>query len=287
MRLTWLIFGLCLLSGMPRPKKYFRPKLVTTQHGNFAETESNDIQITSMTSTNKDKMTKPHSTTVSVKSTSTGKNILMQQFTISLYLAAMMLANSCDIELNPGPPAKFPCGVCAKPVKWTDRGICCDSCQKWYHISCQCMSTQMYNTVGASNISWECLNCGIPNFSSGIFDTFNLSTYNPYTALSLSDSDQSQMDFSIDTNRSFGSPITSSSPKPHALTKTKSRSPFYNVHRKDRLDNRGGGVFLAIDSIHARAIIGRKRGQAGIGTKLVGVKLLNTLQQVSKLTSTN
>ena len=43
----------------------------------------------------------------------------------------------------------------------------------------------------------------------------------------------------------------------------------------------------AIDSIHARAIIGRKRGQAGIGTKLVGVKLLNTLQQVSKLTSTN
>ena len=28
---------------------------------------------------------------------------------------------------------------------------------------------------------------------------------------------------------------------------------------------------------HARAIIGRKRGLAGIGTKLVGVKLLNTL----------
>ena len=43
----------------------------------------------------------------------------------------------------------------------------------------------------------------------------------------------------------------------------------------------------SIDSIHARAIIGRKRGLAGIGTKLVGVKLLNTLQQVSKLTSTN
>ena len=40
-------------------------------------------------------------------------------------------------------------------------------------------------------------------------------------------------------------------------------------------------------AIHARAIIGRKRGLAGIGTKLVGVKLLNTLQQVSKLTSTN
>ena len=42
-----------------------------------------------------------------------------------------------------------------------------------------------------------------------------------------------------------------------------------------------------IRSIHARAIIGRKRGLAGIGTKLVRVKLLNTLHQVSKLTSTN
>ena len=42
-----------------------------------------------------------------------------------------------------------------------------------------------------------------------------------------------------------------------------------------------------IRSIHARAIIGRKRGLAGIGTKWPGVKLLNTLRQVSKLTSTN
>ena len=44
---------------------------------------------------------------------------------------------------------------------------------------------------------------------------------------------------------------------------------------------------MGIRSIHARAIIGRKRGLAGIGTKLVGVKLLNTLQQVSMLTPTN
>ena len=124
---AWLIFGLCVLSGMPRPKKYCCPKRVTNQHGNFAETESKDIQITRMTSTNTLKMTKPHSTTVGVNSTSSGKIILMKQFTISLYLASMMLANSCDVELNPGPPAKFPSGVCAKAVKWTDSGVCCDS----------------------------------------------------------------------------------------------------------------------------------------------------------------
>ena len=43
----------------------------------------------------------------------------------------------------------------------------------------------------------------------------------------------------------------------------------------------------AIRSIHARPTFGRKRGLAGIGTKWLEVKRLNTLQQVSKLTSTN
>ena len=50
-----------------------------------------------------------------------------------------------------------------------DRGICCDHCQKWYHIDCQGVSNQMYNTMGASSMSWCCLNCGIPNSSTGIF----------------------------------------------------------------------------------------------------------------------
>ena len=54
-----------------------------------------------ITSTNKGKTTKPHSTTVVVNSTSIGKTILMQQFTISLYLAAMMIANSCCDIVEP------------------------------------------------------------------------------------------------------------------------------------------------------------------------------------------
>ena len=53
-------------------------------------------------------------------------SLLAEQFTISRYLAAMVLANSCEIEQNLGPPAKFPCGVWAKAVKLTDHGICCD-----------------------------------------------------------------------------------------------------------------------------------------------------------------
>ena len=76
------------------------------------------------------------------------------------------------------------------------------------------------------------------------------------------------------------------------LARLRSRMPAATFLRKTMIKARVRGpslfdVYGSIDSIHARAIIGRKRGQAGIGTKLVGVKLLNTLQQVSKLTSTN
>ena len=38
----------------------------------------------------------------------------------------------------------------------------------------------------------------------------------------------------------------------------------------------------SIRSIRARTIIGRKRGLAGIGTKLVGVKRLNTLLRTNQ-----
>ena len=263
-----------LISSVPH-----RPPLdslnTTATPGNHSDLKLKDIQL------------------ASVKLIIGHKAIATNGLAASMYFATLLILTSCDIELNPGPATKFPCGVCDRAVRWVDKGICCDSCQTWYHISCQGMPTQMYNILGASSISWECLNCGIPNFSSGIFDTFNLSTYNPYTA--LSDSDQSQMNFSIDTDRSFGPPITSSSPKPPAQTRSKSRPPLriltlncqslvnkradfselvdrtnpdiivgteswltpdhftaeffppsYNVHRRDRLDNRGGGVFLAV-----------------------------------------
>ena len=48
---------------------------------------------------------------------------------------------SGQIELNPGPPMSgslklssiFPCGNCENPVTWEQRGICCDSCNMWFH----------------------------------------------------------------------------------------------------------------------------------------------------------
>ena len=31
----------------------------------------------------------------------------------------------------------FPCGVCDAEIGWEDRGICCATCNIWYHIDCQ------------------------------------------------------------------------------------------------------------------------------------------------------
>ena len=49
------------------------------------------------------------------------------------HFAVIIIAG--DIELNPG-PTRFPCGQCGRAVKSNNRGVCCDQCNKWYHVRC-------------------------------------------------------------------------------------------------------------------------------------------------------
>ena len=54
------------------------------------------------------------------------------------------------------------------------RGICCNACNIWYHINCQSMSSTMYSILNKSSgkkIVWECMKCGMSNFSTSLFDT--------------------------------------------------------------------------------------------------------------------
>ena len=89
-----------------------------------------------------------------------------------LYLSQLLLLRSSDTELNPGPRAvKFPCGVCSKGCFWLQRAICCDSCEIWYHAKCLNMKDEKYLRYTRSDETFTCFNCGIPNFSSGPFDT--------------------------------------------------------------------------------------------------------------------
>lgn len=90
-----------------------------------------------------------------------------------IYLALLMLTISSDIESNPSSrKPKYPCQVCTRAVTWKDRGVACDDCSKWYHVECLNMSTYMYNALASSSISCQCTACGMPNFSTSLFDSF-------------------------------------------------------------------------------------------------------------------
>ena len=83
----------------------------------------------------------------------------------------MLLASCGDVEPNPGP--KFPCGICEKAVEWskTRHAVACDDCDVWFHTDCLHMSEACYNAIANTDASWHCCNCGIPHFTSSLFDT--------------------------------------------------------------------------------------------------------------------
>ena len=91
---------------------------------------------------------------------------------------------SGDCHPNPGPNYKFPCGVCEKPCKSNQNCIACDSCDTWFHVKCMNMPLPVFK--GTHNVSWICFQCGVPNFSTSLFDTVlaeSLPTRNSFSSI--------------------------------------------------------------------------------------------------------
>ena len=89
----------------------------------------------------------------------------------------LMLLVSGDIQVNPGPGTqnyKYPCGTCLKPVKSNQMGICCESCNIWYHLRClpdsMAISRVEYDLLSNSDKDWHCFSCSTPYFSDSFFD---------------------------------------------------------------------------------------------------------------------
>lgn len=136
-----------------------------------------------------------------------------------------LLMHCGDILRNPGPEWKYPCGVCQKPVKNNQKGLQCDSCDLWYHTNCCRVNDIVYNALANSSCSWICCGCGLPNFSSSLFDIFDIFMQNYYHSLPSSPTSSSmspKCDNGADLrpNDVIGPPRHSSSPS-RSATKRK------------------------------------------------------------------
>ncbi|CAC5418759.1 unnamed protein product [Mytilus coruscus] len=107
-----------------------------------------------------------------------------------IYISMILILISNDVNMNPGPECSntsgtvYPCGTCDQPVTWQERGIVCDTCNQWYHVSCQSMQTKSYlEHVNDSAIAWDCIMCNCPNFSTFCYSLV-FSTSNQFSILS-------------------------------------------------------------------------------------------------------
>lgn len=88
-----------------------------------------------------------------------------------LFMHSMMILRG-DIEVNPGPKWRFPCGVRKKPVKCNQKGLQCDRCDQWYHTRFCSIDDLTYNSLAdTSSYMWICSSRDIPNFSSSLLST--------------------------------------------------------------------------------------------------------------------
>lgn len=79
----------------------------------------------------------------------------------SLSLSFLLLSG--DICPNPGPHNVLdPCGISMKSVKSNQCGICCDSCNTWFHVRWQCVNMRLESYRSHADnpdLQWICNVC--------------------------------------------------------------------------------------------------------------------------------
>ena len=94
----------------------------------------------------------------------------------SSFLACCLILLSGDIELNPGPGPRHPCGSCSLPVKSNQRGIYCEVCFYWYHTRCIRMTHTEYERLSNCDEAWCCDRCfkeALPFFDASLSDDYD------------------------------------------------------------------------------------------------------------------
>ena len=104
--------------------------------------------------------------------------ILKRDSTPSSFLVLSLLLLSGNVELNPCPHYKHPCGSCTKPVKINKRGVQCDICDIWYRTRFMLISTEMYEGLANPSAVWICSSCGVcVSYLTSLSDLTSLALY--------------------------------------------------------------------------------------------------------------
>ncbi|CAC5420015.1 unnamed protein product [Mytilus coruscus] len=132
-----------------------------------------------------------------------------------LFFLLLVIEKSNDIQTNPGPSndsTKYLCGTCNQSVNWDHKGIVCETCDQWYHIYYQGIHSKSYEDLNDSMISWHCIICDKPKYSTVLFDLHSLDSPNPFASLYIGDINHSNHPSSPDYQNQNIKPLHASTP---------------------------------------------------------------------------
>ena len=167
-----------------------------------------------------------------------------------LIVLRLLLLLAGDIEMNPGPTVKYPCGQCNKAVKLDS--VACNTCDRWYHRKCLGMRKNIFLNLG--DASWHCLNCALPNVTAFLDSTVDVheTRFDSLRDISTSESLESSVNF-------HPSPTKCSSPKKRTTNTTKRhhRKPVkINIINFQSINNKKADLLNLIESDKPDVIAG-------------------------------
>ena len=145
----------------------------------------------------------------------------------SSYLILLLISTANYIQLNPGPNStSYNCGTCDLPVTWDDKVIMSDTCNQWYHTTCQSVHSKTYEELANNSaIAWDCIICNNPNYSSICFDQI----LTPQTSFPYYQNYHHSL---AQKKTNDVRPIHASTPIRNSSTKGRVESPYKNCQHK-------------------------------------------------------
>ena len=108
------------------------------------------------------------------------------------------------------------CGTCKHPVGWEEKGVLCEKCHLWYHISCQLIKSVDYPDMDRSSVIWYCNTCAEPHYSITCpVDLYERNLAYSFTADQSYITSHSSSTLSVESLDETHAPVTTSSPTRH------------------------------------------------------------------------